>query len=220
MGSKAPGPGKQDNLPPGAFYHCEYGKKDTRPSPRPVTEPTDQDLAALRWAYWRLEHPSFAARLSSVVGAPIERGLGLLPKGVSGYIHAGVEFAIRRALDAAVASMGRVPPRPAHHTLHRLMVLGTGAVGGFLGPAALAAELPVTTILMLRSIADIAHSQGEDPSTLETRLACPEVFALGARTRQDEAADTGYYGPCGSPWASTFRSSSTTTAPTSPRPST
>jgi hypothetical protein len=56
------------------------------------------------------------------------------------------------------------------------------------------AELPITTALMLRSIADIAHSQGEDLATVEGRFACLQVFALGARSREDNAAETGYYG--------------------------
>jgi hypothetical protein len=50
---------------------------------------------------------------------------------------------------------------------------------GFFGIAALPLELPVTTTLMLRAIADIARHHGEDLSTLEARLACVEVFALG-----------------------------------------
>ena len=56
----------------------------------------------------------------------------------------------------------------------------SGGVSGFFGIAALPIELPVTTTLMLRAIADIARHQGEDLSTLEARLACVEVFALGA----------------------------------------
>ena len=41
---------------------------------------TDEDLASLRWAHRHLEHPSFAARLSNLIGTPIEQGLMLLPK--------------------------------------------------------------------------------------------------------------------------------------------
>jgi EcsC protein family len=38
--------------------------------------------------------------------------------------------------------------------------------------------LPASTVIMLRSIADIACSEGEDMSDPETALACVEVFAL------------------------------------------
>ena len=45
---------------------------------------------------------------------------------------------------------------------------------------------------MLRAIADIARHHGEDLSTLEARLACVEVFALGA-PKTGRRADFGYY---------------------------
>ncbi|QBQ56612.1 EcsC family protein [Nitrosococcus wardiae] len=153
-----------------------------------------QDLIDLRWAHRHLEHPSFAARLSNVVGTPIEQGLKLLPKSWHQHLHEAVEFSIRRALDMTISSMGGIPPSAAHDHLHKFMAMGSGAIGGLFGPLTLLAELPITTALMLRSIADIAHSQGEDLNTLEARLACMEVFALGGRTKEDDAADTGYYG--------------------------
>jgi len=46
---------------------------------------------------------------------------------------------------------------------------------------------------MLRSIADIARGQGEDLSSLDARLACITVFALGGRSKADNAAETAYY---------------------------
>jgi EcsC protein family len=68
----------------------------------------------------------------------------------------------------------------------------TGCVGGFFGPLALPIELPLTTTLMLRSIADIARAEGEDMSGLEAKLACLEVFALGGQSQSDKA-DVDYY---------------------------
>ncbi|HTQ78589.1 MAG TPA: EcsC family protein, partial [Thermoanaerobaculia bacterium] len=64
---------------------------------------------------------------------------------------------------------------------------------GFFGLPGLAVELPVTTALMLRSIAEIARDEGEDLNEVEPRLACLEVFAFGGPARGEEAADTGYY---------------------------
>ena len=157
------------------------------------TELSAEELAELQQAYERLEHPSLAARLCNVIGTPVEQGLRLLPKGWYQRLHQATEASIRSALDVALASVGRIAPNRAHDSLHKLLVMGTGALGGFLGPLTLLAELPVTTTLMLRSIADIAHSEGEDLTALEGRLACMEVFALGGRTREDKAADAGYY---------------------------
>jgi hypothetical protein len=153
-----------------------------------------EDLADLEWAHRHLEHPSLAARLSSVVGVPIENGLKLLPQAWYRRLEQVAEFSIQKALNLTITSMGKLPPDPAHDRLHKLLASGTGAVGGFFGPLMLLAELPATTALMLRSIADIAHSQGEDLSTEDARVACMQVFALGGRTKEDKAADTGYYG--------------------------
>ncbi len=72
------------------------------------------------------------------------------------------------------------------------MTVLTGGIGGLFGAAALPLELPLTTTLMLRSIADIARHHGEDLTDIEARLSCLEVFALGGR-KSDSKADIGYY---------------------------
>jgi len=46
---------------------------------------------------------------------------------------------------------------------------------------------------MMRSIADIARSEGEQISEPETKMACIEVFALGGPGKNDDAAETGYF---------------------------
>jgi hypothetical protein len=70
----------------------------------------------------------------------------------------------------------------------------SGAAGGAFGIIALAWELPISTTLMLRSIADIATAEGENPRELETKLACLTVFALGStRSESDNATESGYF---------------------------
>jgi hypothetical protein len=61
------------------------------------------------------------------------------------------------------------------------------------GLGALPIELPVTTTLILRSIADIARSEGEDLSDPASKLACLEVFAMGGPTTSDDATESGYF---------------------------
>ncbi len=46
---------------------------------------------------------------------------------------------------------------------------------------------------MLRSIADIARSHGENINQPETKLACLEVFALSSGDSKDNNSETGYY---------------------------
>jgi hypothetical protein len=70
----------------------------------------------------------------------------------------------------------------------------SGAVGGAFGLAALPIELPVSTAIMLRTIAKIAREEGENPADSRTRLACLEVFALGhTGLAAQDGADAGYF---------------------------
>lgn len=154
-----------------------------------------EELDELRWAHARLEHPSFAARLSSVIGVPIERMLNLLPASWNRAIHLGATRSIERAANVAIYTLpDPASPRGAKSTEHLGLAALTGAVGGFAGPIGLMVELPLMTVLMLRAIAGIARNQGEDLNKVDARMACVEVFGLGARTRDDDAAETGYYG--------------------------
>lgn len=152
------------------------------------------DLALLRQAHHLLEHPSLAARLSNVVGTPIEVGLHLLPRPWYARLHSAAELAISKAFDVATASLRQARSRDPRTGLYRGLAAGTGVAGGLLGLPGLALELPVTTTLMLRSIAEIARAEGEDMTRPEARLACLEVFALGGHSESDDAAETGYFG--------------------------
>jgi len=46
---------------------------------------------------------------------------------------------------------------------------------------------------MLRSIADIARSEGESIASVDTKLACLEVLALGGKNESDDDMESGYY---------------------------
>lgn len=153
-----------------------------------------EELEELRWANRRLEHPSLAARLSNIIGTPIEQGMRLLPANWYKRLDAALDASIQKSLSVAINTMPSPVSRRGTGAVHNMMAMGAGAVGGFFGPLTLLAELPLTTTIMLRAIADIAQREGEDLSALEARLACMQVFALGGRTGDDKAAESGYYG--------------------------
>jgi hypothetical protein len=154
---------------------------------------SDADLADLREAKRRLESPSLTAKIADTVGRPIERGFKLLPKNWSARVTDATETALLRGLDFAIQTMGAREPRKARNWLHKLVVASSGAAAGAVGPYSLIVELPFSTAVILRSIADIARSQGHDVSLVEVKLACLEVFALGSRRRSVDAAETGYW---------------------------
>jgi hypothetical protein len=153
----------------------------------------DLDRKALQEAKRRLDHPGLAMRLAGYLGRPVELGLEKLPARANELVLATTRGALEKALAVAVRSLGDGPRAAPGDWRHRLAVIGTGAAGGFFGLAALPLELPVTTTLMLRSVADHARSQGEDLSTLEARLQCLAVFALGGKPGADDATDVGYF---------------------------
>ena len=138
-----------------------------------------------------LENPGFLVEVANHLGVPIERLMARLPGGASKIVARATDRGLRRAVDLAVRTMDLSELRRARTGRHRLAL--SGAVGGAGGLAALAVELPLTTTLILRSIADIGREEGENLSLLESRLACLSVFALGGRTKSDDAAENAYF---------------------------
>lgn len=160
---------------------------------------TKSELATLKDAYSTLENPSLAIRISSAVGMPVEavtRELGkrapdAVVEAVSKSTHRAIEF----ILHSSMRSMRTDEQAPASPRLHTAAAMTTGAVAGFFGLETLIVELPLTTGIMFRSIADIARAEGESPQDPETILNCMQVFAMGSRTSEkDDAAETSYYG--------------------------
>jgi hypothetical protein len=154
---------------------------------------TQEDRVTLQHAKHILENPGLAARIADVIGKPVEMGMGLLPVKWTEQINAITKRALETALNVALATLDKNPQRHPKSIWHKIAVTASGAGGGAFGLPALAIELPVSTTIILRSIADIARSEKEDLTLPLTRLACLEVFALGGRTSKDEATESGYF---------------------------
>ena len=157
-----------------------------------TSEITIEDREALRRAVKSLEYPSLAARLTNLVGKPVELIGYALPSFASKAIASATSKGLEAALKVALRTLPP-SPRTGSQFLHRALATASGAAGGTFGLAALPVELPVSTVIMLRSIADIARSEGEDLSKPEAALSCIEVFALGGRTGSADASESGYF---------------------------
>ncbi|MBT4522087.1 MAG: EcsC family protein [Halieaceae bacterium] len=140
-----------------------------------------------------LENPGVAARLTHLIGTPIEKGLDLLPQDWSEKVQELTQAALISAAHAAVFTMDDIPGEASSEQWHKLGAAISGGLGGFFGLTLIAAELPVSTTIILRSIADIARSEGESVLSIETKLACLEVFALGGGSSSDDGVETGYF---------------------------
>ncbi len=154
---------------------------------------TQTDLEDLHYARSLLEHPGLAVKLTSLLGSPLEKGLRLLPENWSELVMTSSEKALLTAVNSALLTLGPSARSSSSDGLHKILAASSGAVGGLFGLPALLVELPVSTTVMMRSIADIARSEGHFITDPMIKIACVEVFALGGPGKSDDAAETGYF---------------------------
>ncbi len=168
----------------------------TSPQPPPLASsilPTSQDWRDLQRAVDLLESPTLTAKMANLIGSPLEFAVKRLTDSVSRRIHGAVEAALFKSAQAALWTMDNTPGKAASTRWHKLAAATSGAVGGAFGLTTLFIELPVSTTIMMRSVADVARSEGFDLREMSTRHACLEVFALGGNSGKDDASETGYY---------------------------
>ncbi len=151
------------------------------------------DLKQLQAAKNLLENPGLTAQLTSLLGTPIEYGLKKLPRKVNEKLGSVIEGALLKVARSATATLQENASGQPANRLHTLGAAVSGGVGGFFGPLAMLVEVPVTTGIIFRSIADIARSEGESIRDMDTLMACIEVFALGGKSASDDASESGYY---------------------------
>jgi hypothetical protein len=125
---------------------------------------------------------SFIAMLGNLV----HRGLNRIPEDWRDEITKKIHEALVVAQSASLVHMIDEPGRDAQQWPYFTAVIGTGLAGGAAGLASLVAELPITTGLMLRSIADIGRAYGERLNDPLFRQTCIEVFAYGSPIEDDE----------------------------------
>ena len=150
------------------------------------------DRRALAEAKALLTRPGFAVQVADLMGTPIELGFQRLPDGWKRKVGDMTQAALMRALKVALLTMNPTAAKD-HPGWHKVGGVVSGAVGGAFGLAGLSVELPISTAVICRSIADTARANGESLEDPLTRMACLEVFALGGLSKQDDAADAGYF---------------------------
>jgi uncharacterized protein (DUF697 family) len=162
-------------------------------------EISEKEKDFIRAAHRYLESPSFLNRLTEIVGSPLERGMTLLPEKVQKKITQTTNRALQAALKTALISIHpsqeqeiknfpESQPIPLESALksfqksryfHNAATTLSGTTAGFFGIAALPFELPMTTTLILRSIAQVAKNFGADLSDQKTQLDCLFVLSAG-----------------------------------------
>ncbi len=157
-----------------------------------------EDRAALQRAVRELETTSLAIKLSAILGEQARNLAAFIPPQLAEKASRAAGAAIRASLNVALKSLAGKPLQDRRR-LHKTLAVCAGAAGGAFGFSSLPFELPVSTTILFRSVADIARAEGHDLEDPRAVLACLEVFALGGRVASDggikfaglDAQDTG-----------------------------
>tara|TARA_R110000868_G_scaffold118323_2_gene313901 strand:+ start:1819 stop:2637 length:819 start_codon:yes stop_codon:yes gene_type:complete len=155
---------------------------------------TSNDLKELTKAKQQMEDIGWAMKGINSVGNVLQNKIELLPEKQQKWLQKISYDILLKVVKTNLFSMksAKKNTSPLNKT-YKAVVTSSGILGGTFGVAAFTADLALTTKLMMRSIMDIARSEGEDLQELDTQLACLQVFALGGKSKHDDNLETGYY---------------------------
>ncbi|MGD0961901.1 MAG: EcsC family protein [Methylomonas sp.] len=159
----------------------------------------NEDTLSLKNAVILLENPSLGAKVANVIGTPIEKAIAILPNKATESIGSAAQKAIHGALKLAFKTLDHYEPtfsgKPpeASNLWHMAATATTGAAGGAFGILALTIELPISTTIIMRSIADVARSEGANLKDIQTQLECVQILAFGGPSSSDNGAEIGYF---------------------------
>lgn len=160
--------------------------------------PEDKD--ALVVAKSSMHNLSWVIRNVNKVGSTVETGVKFVPEKILLKVQKITESVLLKIVQANLLTIQKHKTfkKPSKYT-YKGIVTGTGAISGFFGAstgfgtAIFASEVTLTTKFLMRTIMDIARSEGEDIYTLEGQMACLQVFALGGGSKNDDDLEASYY---------------------------
>jgi hypothetical protein len=144
---------------------------------------------------------SVVVKLAAYVGkgaewakdAVAETGAKVFGDGWQDKVQEVVEVALWRANDLATVGLEPEGERQPWDWFNKAVVTTTGGVTGFFGLPGALVDVPITTLMIMRSVAEIARSQGEDLGSDDAKRACIQVFAFGGPEAGDDDAEVGYW---------------------------
>lgn len=153
-----------------------------------------EDLNILTLSKSKMEDVGVIMKGLNYVGGSIEGIINKIPAKQQAWLAKTINKVLMTVIKSNLKTMskGKTNTAPLKKT-YKAMVTASGIGFGFLGELGFAADLGIFTKLLMRSIMDIARSHGEDINTMETQLACLEVFALGGNNKDDDGLESSYY---------------------------
>ena len=158
------------------------------------TNITQEDLNVLSLSKSKMEDVGVIMKGLNFVGGSIEGIIKKIPAKQQAWLAKTINNVLMTVIKANLKTMskGKANATPLKKT-YKAMVTASGIGFGFFGELGFAADLGIFTNLVMRSVLDIARSNGEDINAIETQLACLEVFALGGNANDDDGLETSYY---------------------------
>ncbi|HWU79802.1 MAG TPA: EcsC family protein [Caulobacter sp.] len=157
-----------------------------------------EDEASLALAVGLLEKETLTDTLLSIAGAAGRLGMkgvnAVVPAKVSDGLGDMLAQVLQFAFDKVLLTVDRDGSGLTSSSwFSRISVALSGGGGGLAGLPGTLVELPVTTALLMRGIAQVAIREGEDLSTVEAKLECLKVLAFGGPGEADDQEDEGYF---------------------------
>jgi len=158
------------------------------------------DLEVIKSAKHAMENLGWAIKGVNKVGNTLESGSKYIPNWALSFIQKSTEKILLGILKANLLTISKNKKfkKPSKKT-YKAIVTGSGIVGGLLGSTTgigtvvFVSEMTITTKFLMRTILDIARSEGEDIYSLEGQMQCLEVFAIGGQSKDDDGVETSYY---------------------------
>lgn len=159
-----------------------------------------EDLALLKASKNNMENLGLAIKAVNSIGSVAETTIKFLPEKVLTKLQKSTKSILLGVIKTNLLTIQKHQTfRKPSKIMYKSIITGTGAISGFFGSstgfgtAVFIGELGITTKFLMRTIMDIARSEGEDIYSLEGQLACLEVFALGGASKYDDNLETSYY---------------------------
>ena len=155
---------------------------------------TTQDIQILTASKSKLENIGVIMKGLNYVGGSIEGIIKKIPAKQQAWLNKTINKVLMTVINANLKTMskGKIYNAPLNKT-YKTLVTVSGIGLGFFGEFGFAFDLGIFTKFLMRSILDIARSKGEDINSVETQMACLEVFALGGNTKNDDGLESSYY---------------------------
>lgn len=158
------------------------------------------ELEAIAQLY--IDSDTLFMKAVNFAGSLAESGISRIPAALKARLDDAVNAALRhaysgarrtQAADTGTSALDKTLAFVSGDAVHVAGTAVTGAIGGAFGALGTLIELPASTMLIFRSIQQIAADYGEDIDDPEVRAHCIGVFALGGPLADDDGIESGLF---------------------------